>query len=289
MFNVSVSQFDSGVLHLRYFPNHLISHEPIHKKKPDVVETPFVDENGNPCYATLMPTEEELALKAEESKRCSMSRTRARIRDIALSSNRWKYFCTFTFDGARVDRYDYSACCVYMKQFLKDFRRDFPTAQYIIVPELHKDGAFHFHGLFSEELPVTYVGYFRKTGHTYHINGYCIGYNTATIVKSQERVSRYIAKYITKDLCAVSKNKRRYWFSFSTINVAKPYHFMVQYSQFILLYEILIQMKAWGVYYDKEVIFPFYDIYVSSEAFDYILDFFDGYESDDICYSFSDD
>lgn len=94
---------------------------------------------------------------------------------------------------------------------------------------MHKDGAYHFHGLFAglpqEQVEWTgkYVikrfsrggrSMFKKTkDKIYKFSKYRYGWMTATRVKSHERVTSYITKYITKELCNTSSGRRRYWAS----------------------------------------------------------------------------
>lgn len=81
----------------------------------------------------------------EEYARKSCSRA---IYDIARSDC-WEWFLTYTFEQSKVDRYDYSWCSQKMSDWLKNMRRVCPDMKYIVVPEQHKDGAWHFHGLFK--------------------------------------------------------------------------------------------------------------------------------------------
>lgn len=88
--------------------------------------------------------------------------------------------------------------------------------RYLVVPEKHMSGRFHFHGLFSGCDGVVFheSGHYTKDGGAiYNIVNYRFGFSTATRVKDNSRVVKYISKYITKDLCAVSFNKKRYWAS----------------------------------------------------------------------------
>ena len=93
---------------------------------------------------------------------------------------------------------------------------------YLVVPEQHKDGAFHFHGLFSgiDYLPFTFSGKLDKQGRPiYNIGSYKWGFTTATKVGDSAKASSYLCKYVTKDLCAVTAGKKRYW---ASKNVKRP-------------------------------------------------------------------
>lgn len=152
----------------------------------------------------------------ERSAKVSMSRTVSRVYHLARS-NVWDWFFTLTFDPAKVDSFDYGACTKKLSQWLKDMRKLSPELRYLVVPEKHKSGRFHFHGLFAGCDGIS----FRESGHCtkdgdvmiYNIGNYHLGFSTATKIKDNSRVVKYISKYITKDLCAVTSGKKRYWAS----------------------------------------------------------------------------
>ena len=81
----------------------------------------------------------------ERSMQSSRSRAKATVRDIALC-NHFAYFFTGTLSKDEIDRYDAALVGKRVQTFLKNasYRKGF---QYVLVPELHKDGAIHFHGL----------------------------------------------------------------------------------------------------------------------------------------------
>ena len=89
------------------------------------------------------------------------------------------------------------------------------------MPELHKDGAYHFHGLLAncDGLGLVYSGKIQKRQMVYNISSFRLGFTTATQVKDTNKVSVYVTKYITKDLCALTSGKKRYWCS---RNLARP-------------------------------------------------------------------
>lgn len=162
------------------------------------------------------------SMNPDESIKSSMSRTKSKVYDYS-KSNEWEWFVTLTFDETKVDRTNYDDCSNKLSQWLKDVRkRKSPDLKYIVVPEYHEDKkAFHFHGLFSNigdlelnEAFNTKSGLPIKDRHgnqVYNIGNYKLGFTTATKVRDTKKVSSYITEYITKDLCAVTFNKRRYW------------------------------------------------------------------------------
>ena len=77
--------------------------------------------------------------------------------------------------------------------------------KYVLVPELHKDGAIHFHGFVnSESLSLSDSGYFAKDKNIYNVLSFPFGFSTLIKIGSnfneRAKVSNYIRKYITKDI-----------------------------------------------------------------------------------------
>ena len=147
---------------------------------------------------------EKTGQSVERKERENMSRAVQKVYDLARS-NKFDWFITMTFDSQKVDRYDYDSCSDALKRFTDIIRHN--GNKWLIVPEQHKDGAFHFHGLVSGDLDVTY----HKDG-VYNLNNYKYGFTTATRIKDSKRVSTYIAKYLTKEI-TVPKGRKRYWAS----------------------------------------------------------------------------
>ncbi|WP_104802852.1 rolling circle replication-associated protein [Blautia marasmi] len=160
---------------------------------------------------TAQQTEEQKKRSAESS----MNRTKNKIYEIARA-NKWQWFLTLTFSQEEVDRYDYSACTKALSKWLNNIRRLAPDMVYLFVPEQHKDGAWHFHGVINhaEGIKIAPSGHYTKDNQPiYNVSSYSLGYSTATEVDNTDAVSRYITKYVTKDLCEHTKGKKRYWVS----------------------------------------------------------------------------
>lgn len=152
-------------------------------------------------------------LKAERSVRSSMNRTKNTVYDYARA-NAWEWFVTLTFAPDKVDRYDYDACVQKLSNWLDNTKkRKCRDMRYVAVPEKHKDGAYHFHLLMSDidELDMVDSGKKDKGNVIYNIGNYRFGWTTATRVRDTSKASNYITKYITKDLCSMTKGKKRYW------------------------------------------------------------------------------
>lgn len=92
----------------------------------------------------------------QRNRERAQRRARARIREIALC-NPFQLFVTLTVDKQRCDRYEISSIWKTMRPWLSNQvqRRGL---RYVLVPERHKDGAIHFHGLFNDVLPMSDSG-----------------------------------------------------------------------------------------------------------------------------------
>lgn len=132
-------------------------------------------------------------------------RARSKVREYALCNN-WSYFCTLTFDRQKVDRYDLKSILKTLMDWLDNMRqRKYPKLRYLLVPEPHKDGAWHLHGFFDgvplsplpSWAPVDLLegGYEEWTEFRLRF-GWC----TFALIRSAVAVGFYVTKYITKNL-----------------------------------------------------------------------------------------
>ncbi len=178
----------------------------------------------------------EKSVDTDRSIISSLNRTVNKIYEYARS-NDWEYFVTLTFNN-NIDRYDYQDCSKCMMKFLNNTKKTNPDMKYIIVPELHKDGAYHFHGIFSNIPNVAMVdsGVYSFGKYTwkketiptnlldkcrliYNMGRYNYGYSDIQKVEDSKKTANYICKYITKELVVATKGKRRYW---NSQNLNKP-------------------------------------------------------------------
>lgn len=166
----------------------------------------------------------------------SLSRTKRMIRDYILC-NPFEYFCTFTFDGSVINRYDYNECkkkitnvfANYKKRYSNDFI-------YLLVPEFHKDGAIHFHGVIGgvryEDFVIPDTVYCRdkRTGNLKEIKNkkkyvrwnYAsskLGFFDCGSIRKYPACANYVSKYITKDLAKFDLGKRLF---LASHNLKKP-------------------------------------------------------------------
>lgn len=148
----------------------------------------------------------------------SIRRAQARLKELLLS-NDFDYFVTLTLSADKVDRYNYAEIIKPLSKWL-DNRVQRKGWKYILVPELHEDGAIHFHGVVSGDMkledsgtvkvhskkkPVrwsTYNRYYKGASYSvvYNCPDWKYGFTTAVGLDDKPHaVARYISKYITKD------------------------------------------------------------------------------------------
>ena len=160
----------------------------------------------------------------------SLARTKAKIFELAVC-NDWEYFVTLTLNPEYHDRKDLDTYKKKLSTWLKNYNRLHSTnIKYLLIPEEHKNGCWHMHGLFMG-LPESHLQPFTITekipkkilkailqGHTiYNWSAYAkaFGYLTLSKIINLESVSKYITKYITKHLLEsrISLNNHLYYAS----------------------------------------------------------------------------
>lgn len=129
----------------------------------------------------------------------SMRRARAKLRRLALA-NEFSYFVTLTLSPDEVDRYDCQAIMKRVNRWLDNMVRRHGL-RYVLVPERHKDGAFHFHGFFAGDgLEVVDSGHHDKQGHTiFNLPQWGFGFTAAiALYGTYSAAVGYVCKYIGK-------------------------------------------------------------------------------------------
>ena len=100
---------------------------------------------------------------------------------------------------------------------------------YLMIPELHKSGAVHFHGLLGDIYddftkavnPKTGEPLIRHDRQVYNLTEWEYGFSDCEEIESRERAASYITKYVTSALLTDKKmyNKKRY---FNSQGLSKP-------------------------------------------------------------------
>lgn len=149
----------------------------------------------------------------------SVRRTRQTIEDLCVC-NQFDWFCTFTFDPKRVDSFNINKCRILMNHWTRNAKqRHSPDLKYLIVPELHESGRIHFHALlrgFNGQIKDAHLS--QNGRDVYNIKNWRFGFSTAVKIDNIVAVSRYIRKYITKDMIIFSGKKR----FFCSQNLVRP-------------------------------------------------------------------
>ena len=129
-------------------------------------------------------------------------RSKSRFMDYALN-HQWDWFITHTLDSKKCDRYVDQF--INVTQWYRNLRNTlYPGLEYALVPEKHKDGAWHYHALLSGVPEVA----MRATGKYSHGRELFVwpdavhrwGWTTAGRIDTSERAVRYITKYMGKSL-----------------------------------------------------------------------------------------
>lgn len=147
----------------------------------------------------------------------NLCRARSTVRNLILC-NRFDYFCTFTFSGEKIDRYNFKACKKRLSDLFKNYKNRYaPDFKYLVIPEFHKDGGVHFHGMVNGIRPgdfsvpdmiykrnkktdaLTLVPNTKKYV-DWQYYSQKLGFFSCSAVRDVEACANYVTKYITKDL-----------------------------------------------------------------------------------------
>lgn len=192
-------------------PEGVVEHNRENREKREAWHAQLLEEYGyTPKVPVSVPRESNL----ERSKR----RAKKHMFDYILCNN-FTNFCTLTLDKEKIDRNNYSVIIRKLNNYL-DNRVRRQGLKYIGVPELHKNGGFHFHFLTNDVLPLVDSGTVirpkggkpvkvstaLKQGYkledcrtVYNIADWGLGFTTSIrTYGDREAVANYIGKYITK-------------------------------------------------------------------------------------------
>lgn len=137
--------------------------------------------------------------ESNDNEKRAKRRAKQRVFDLAACSG-FDLFITLTLNAAQVDRYDYKGIVRKLGQWL-DNRVRRQGLRYVIVPEYHKDGAIHFHGLInSQAVKLDDSGHRYRDGRViYNLPEWNYGWTTAIrLTGDYAAVCGYICKYVTK-------------------------------------------------------------------------------------------
>lgn len=186
-----------------------------------------VIENSASGYPYPFLTDEDRAARAAHSAKQNARRAFTRAYDL-LRSNKWTWFVTLTIDNKNPAAFDFDSATSIAKGWLQRIRsylrKRKMSLSYVMVYELTKAGAYHFHLLCSSELRVFLSKSYRRDGllrrdskgrQIYNVKNWTAGIITsATKVGDSSSAAVYVSKYIRKDLDSGRLlGKKRYWAS----------------------------------------------------------------------------
>lgn len=123
-------------------------------------------------------------------------RAKTNISEIIMC-NEFKYFVTITFNS-KYDRFNLDSLRTKLNQRIRYLRsKTGLPLKFLFIPEKHKNGAWHFHGVLDDSFSV--FEYF-------NINDYpsCsifdgFGFNNLSVIQDRIKVANYVTKYVSKD------------------------------------------------------------------------------------------
>lgn len=172
----------------------------------------IVKTDDNSIHLSEPLENEKTAEEKELEKLRNLWKIRTKIKDYILC-NEFDYFWTLTFDS---DRYNYTVAFEKMGKWLRKMRDKYGVFNYIMIPELHKDGAIHFHGVTGGlNAVIRDSGVKHKGVKVYNCTDWEHGFTTLTKIRSREKTASYVTKYVTKEMqnSIVEKGKKKYWSS----------------------------------------------------------------------------
>lgn len=132
---------------------------------------------------------------------CNLSRAKSKVKELAFC-NDWDFFVTLTISPDKYDRYNLNAYVKDLGRFICNYNRycsKDEKVKYLLIPEMHADGAWHLHGLIKgikhSDLIMNDNGY--MTWKQYHNK---FGYMSIDKIRDKEACSNYILKYISKEM-----------------------------------------------------------------------------------------
>ena len=159
---------------------------------------------------------EKSKLSYEDDMMRSLRRSKQAAYDI-VHNNKWDYFVTITFNGQVVDRYNYESVAKKLSKTLNNIKsRKAVNLQYVLVPELHDDGAIHFHGLINgvDGLEIYDSGKKDKDRRKIYKSDEFekLGFTDLSEIRDSSKAGTYILKYMTKTMGCFLQGKK-FWSS----------------------------------------------------------------------------
>jgi hypothetical protein len=170
------------------------------------------DDSASPVDRSPCANDEKLA--------ANISRAKGEIEEL-VACNPWEYFITLTLDPQKYDRHDLNKFRSDFARFIRHYNegrnpeKQVLKVQYLLIPEQHKDGAWHMHGFImglplhhfraftlGEKLPNYIRSKLLRGQSVYEWEPYRakFGFCDFEPVRDLPKCANYVKKYITKDL-----------------------------------------------------------------------------------------
>lgn len=147
----------------------------------------------------LEPLKTYTEIKNDHKLSNNISRAISTCRNIALS-NEWDYFITLTLDPQKYNRYDLVTFHNDLSKFFKKINRKYNCKiRYLLVPEQHKNGAWHIHGLIAD-IPTILLDHNKNGFLDFKLYSNNFGYCSIDPVISHIAISLYITKHLSKQI-----------------------------------------------------------------------------------------
>lgn len=169
-----------------------------------VAANPIFGASDKPKRKKRPSSDPDKLLALENAK----ARARSAIFDICMC-NRFEWFFTWTISPDQINRYDAKEVYRHLADFLRNISRR-KGFRYVCVPERHKDGAIHLHGLCILGSVKVERAHSPYDGHelvddvgrpVYNMTDWRFGFSTCVPLDSEyDRTVTYITKYIRKDM-----------------------------------------------------------------------------------------
>lgn len=159
----------------------------------------------------LCPPSERKKKGNDHKLDAAISRARRVVLELALC-NPWDWFCTFTISQDKFDRDNLIKWRDSFTQWLRDQRKKGVDVAYVLVPERHKNGSWHAHGLFRGNIPLVSFSALRASGikvpDKLVDGGYFnwldyqkkFGFCSFGAIRDPVATGFYTTKYLTKDM-----------------------------------------------------------------------------------------
>lgn len=195
LYKTKIKEYPNGIKQLTVYKNAI-----------------FVENESNSITLSNTAKKEKSASEKELEKMREIWKIKTKIKDYVLC-NDFNTFWTLTFNS---DRYDYDAAFEKLSKWIRKMRDKYGKFRYIVIPEIHKDGAIHFHAVFGGfKGPLIDSGVKHRNVTVFNCADWEYGFTTITRMRNKEKCASYVTKYFTKDMqnSIVGKDKKKYWLS----------------------------------------------------------------------------